>query len=139
MFTPSYDGSGDGFKENRVECRACGVVCERVVRPAQCLRSGCRYVYAYEDGSTTYFGCVEKIFGAELDIAPFHSNPARDVYGALKIRRDPLPECRAQVEQAYGFRYTWQGCHNPIFLQPPTSWAPEAVRRLVEGPSEANG
>ncbi|MCZ7661936.1 MAG: hypothetical protein M5U22_02825 [Thermoleophilia bacterium] len=128
-----YDSCHDSAKDDRVECRACGVVCERVIHPVHCLRSECRYVYAFEEGSVTYFGCVEKVFGAELDLAAYRGAPTRDVYGALKARKTPLPECGVQIEKAYAYKYTWHACHNPIFLQSPASWAPDAVRRLVEG------
>jgi hypothetical protein len=134
MAAPSYDNAGEPTKTTPVECRRCGVICERIVYPVHCLRSKCRYVYAYEDSGSTYFGCIQRVFAVEIDLAPFEVDHRRDVYGGLKARIRPLPECHFRVERAYPFHYTWQGCANPTFLQHPDDYAPEAVRILVDGP-----
>jgi hypothetical protein len=120
-------------RESALECRACAVVCERVVFPAHCLRTSCRYVYAVEEHGSTYFGCVQQVFTAELDVSVFNGGGRVDPYGPLRTRCAPRRECRTGIEQAYGFLYTWNGCVNPIFLRDPDSFAPEAVRRLVDG------
>ena len=70
------------MKATPVECRRCGVICERIVYPVHCLRSHCRYVYAFEDGESTYFGCIERVFGVEIDLAAFEAEPA-----ARRLRR----------------------------------------------------
>lgn len=119
-----------------VECRACEVVCERVVYPSHCLRSSCGAVYSYAEGDTTYFGCVHKVFRAEIDLAPHLDRPRADVYGAWKMRRDALAPCRVAVAEAYSFRYSFRGCVNPTFRQDPADYTPEAVRQLVEGSPE---
>lgn len=116
-----------------MECRGCEVVCERVVYPGHCLKSGCRYVYAVEEYGATFFGCVQQVFRAELDVAPFQTSKRVGLYGALRAHNPPRSECRARVEQAYAFRYSWNGCVNPVFLQDPAAFTPEAVRRLVSG------
>jgi hypothetical protein len=122
-----------------VECRACPVVCERVVFPGHCLRSSCRYVYAVEEHGSTFFGCVQQIFAAELDISLFRKGGRVDPYGPLRARCSPRRECRAGVEQAYAFRYSWNDCLNPVFLRDPESFAPEAVRRIVDGSDAETG
>jgi hypothetical protein len=55
----------------RLECRQCGVICERVVSPWRCLKSRHGCIYAYEQGETTYFGCLHKVFAPELDLEAF--------------------------------------------------------------------
>ena len=135
MSAPSYDTQRNGRAPDKLECRGCGVVCERVVFPVRCLRTSCRYVYAFEEWGVTFFGCLQKVFCAELDLAPFADNPRRDVYGALKVARSPLSECHVEIAEAYGFRYSWQECRCPLFRQSPADYAPDAIRRLVDRPS----
>jgi ribonuclease Z len=93
-------------------------------------------VYSYAEGDTTYFGCVHKVFRAEIDLAPHLDRPRADVYGAWKMRRDALAPCRVAVAEAYSFRYSFRGCVNPTFRQDPADYTPEAVRQLVEGSPE---
>jgi hypothetical protein len=135
MREPYYDNRECEPKPEQLECHRCPVVCERVVYPAHCLQSGCRYVYAFDEGLHRYFGCLQKVFSVEIDLAPFQDSARRDVYGAVKAKRPPGPECLIRIEQAYRFRYSWQGCQNPTFLQHPDDYAPEAIRLIVEGPS----
>lgn len=134
MGRPAFETPEWLHRLGALECRSCGVVCERVVYPGHCLKSGCRYVYAVRERDTTYFGCVEQVFAAELDVAPFESQARVDLYGALRARRPPRAECRTHVEQAYAFKYSWNTCVNPVFLRDPASFEPDAVRRLVNGP-----
>ena len=63
----------------RLECRECDVICERVVHPWHCLKSGCEYVYAFEDSETMYFGCLWKVFSAEFNMAAFSDGVERGV------------------------------------------------------------
>lgn len=117
---------------SHLECRACPVICERVVSPVHCLRSRCRFVYVFEEEGCLFFGCVEKVFGAELDLAVYQANPRKDPYGVLKATRKPLPECLHHVERAYEYVYSRRDCSNPAFAHHPEQYSPEAVRRLVE-------
>jgi hypothetical protein len=126
-------------QRSRIECRDCAVICERVVYPSYCLRAACRYVYAFVQDGSTFFGCLQKVFVAELDVAPFVNSPGADHYGALRTRREPLPECRAQIEQAYKSSYVRRDCCNPTFRHHIREFSPEAVRVLVEGPRRARG
>ncbi len=115
------------------ECRACPVICERVVSPVHCLRSGCRFAYVFEQDGTLYFGCVEKVFSAELDLGPYQAGSRKDPYGVLRAVRKPLPECRQYVERAYEFLYSRRTCENPTFAHHPSDYSPDAVRRMVHG------
>ena len=105
----------------RLECRQCGVICERVVSPWRCLKARYGCVYAYEEGDTTYFGCLHKVFSPELDLAAFAEERSRDdartdPYGPIRVVRSPRPQCPVTVERAYAFQPTEGACANPGFL-----------------------
>lgn len=125
----------------RLECRECEVICERVVFPFQCLRSRCSAVYAYEEGDSTYFGCVHKVFAAELDLAAFTAarrpGICTDPYGPLKVQGTPRPECPVAVEQAYEQRPGMPACNNPTFFHQPVGPAAERIRLFERGSSDA--
>jgi len=133
-FVPDRETSASCPKrKGRVECRCCPVICERVVYPVHCLRSSCPYVYAFQEEGQLYFGCVEKVFVAELDLAPSQASPRSDVYGALKTFREPLRRCRSKVDRAYGFLYSRRDCANPTFAHDTHEFSPEAIESLVHG------
>jgi hypothetical protein len=97
-------------------CRGCPVACERVVYPAGCLESGCSRLYLYEEAGRTWFGCVEGVFGSEVDLARFRALQAtRTGFGALRATREPLPICRSAVERTFEHRADGP-CVNPDFL-----------------------
>ena len=55
------------------ECRQCCAFCDRVVHPSGCLAARCPYLYLYDDErtGTRYMGCMNKVFGVEIDVALF--------------------------------------------------------------------
>ena len=117
------DGTATGClpRRTRLECRECGIVCEQVVSPWHCLKSGCTYVYAFESDGTTYFGCLYKVFSPELDLAAFQERKSRvgsgtDPYGPLRATRMPRPQCRTWIERAYEAVCAGLKCCNPGFL-----------------------
>lgn len=138
----------------RLECRECEVVCERVVSPWHCLRSGCSYVYAYEDSDTTYFGCLHKVFAPELDLAAFTAASAdirrgallrlrrgTDPYGYLRATRSPLSHCHVTIEQAYSADLGRGGCCNPTFFHHPSAPRDDGIRMIARpqpGPDAAS-
>jgi hypothetical protein len=112
---------GRRTERQRLECRECEIVCERVVSPWHCLKSNCTYVYSYEDDDTTYFGCLYKVFSPELDLAAFTGRDGRpgkgpDPYGPVRVARTPRPPCRVWTERAYETGRVGQKCCNPAFL-----------------------
>jgi hypothetical protein len=120
----------------RLECRECEVICERVVSPWHCLKSGCAYVYAYDDAETTYFGCLHKVFGPELDLAAFVEVGGRavrgiDPYGLLRVIRSPKSQCEITIEQAYPWHSGTGGCCNPTFFHHPTARVDEGIRLIT--------
>ncbi len=124
----------------RLECRECEAICERVVSPWQCLKAKCDCIYSYGDSGTTYFGCLHKVFTAELDLAAFPVERPRagregDPYGLLRVRNAPRPHCRVTIEQAYDVGSIAASCCNPTFFHHPLG-AEEDKIRLSTGPSE---
>jgi hypothetical protein len=103
-----------------VECRRCGVVCEKVVHPSRCLAQGCPYLYAYESFGRTYVGCTHGIFSADIDLEQLErARRRRNGFGAIKAARPPLGICPAGVERAYEHRDEPLGCINPEFHELP--------------------
>jgi hypothetical protein len=128
------------FHRTRLECRECEVICERVVSPHHCLESGCSSVYVYEDDDAKMFGCLDKVFAAELDLAAVTGRAARgrgsDGYGALRLDRSPRRQCRITVEQAYPAALVSGCCTNPTFFHQPSGSPEERIRLTTNLPPE---
>ncbi|MCL5736204.1 MAG: hypothetical protein M1274_11550 [Actinobacteria bacterium] len=135
-------------KKLRLECRECEVICERVVSPWHCLKDSCPFVYVFQDGDTSYFGCLHKVFAPELDLSAFSDRSARaandasaeirrsggrstDPYGYLRVARSPRPECRVIIEQAYAPVSGRVSCCNPTFFHHPAGPAEEGIRLIT--------
>ncbi len=125
----------------RLECRECEVICERVVSPWRCLKSKCAFIYSYEDGETTYFGCLHKVFSPELDLAAFVDGKGRpgqgnDPYGLIRVSRAPRPHCRVAIEQAYSSPSVGGNCCNPTFFQHPAAPLDDTIRLTTKFSSD---
>ena len=120
--------------QDDVECRACGVHCDKVVYPSACIERSCPFVYAYEEHGHRYMGCMQKIFGVEIDLDMLRAaERRRDGFGAVKAMRRPLPMCRAEVEPCYQGRTGELGCVNPEFNELPAgSPTFKVVARLTD-------
>ena len=106
--------------QDEVECRRCGVHCDKVVYPAACVDRACPFVYAYEEFGHTYIGCLQKIYEVEIDIDLLREAEARrGGFGAVRTVRQPLPMCRVEVEETYRTRTDDLGCVNPEFSELP--------------------
>lgn len=100
----------------QVECRRCGVVCQKVVHPSRCLEQGCPFLYAHEVYGRTYVGCTQKVFAVEIDREVLErSRRRRFGFGAVRAVRPPLDVCPAAVERTYEGREDPLGCVNPEF------------------------
>ena len=77
--------------QDEVECRRCGVHCDKVVYPAACIDRACPFVYAYEEFGHTYIGCMQKVYEVEIDVDLLREAEARR--GGL--RRRPLDAAAA--------------------------------------------
>jgi hypothetical protein len=127
------------LQRTRLECRECEVICERVVSPQHCLDSGCSSAYVYEDEDTKMFGCVHKVFAAELDLAVFEQAGHRrgsDGYGALRLNRSPRKQCRITVEQGYPAAMSAGSCSNPTFFHQPSGEPEGRMKLTTKLPSE---
>ena len=106
--------------QDEVECRRCGVHCDKVVYPAACLERGCPFVYAYEGWGHTYVGCMQKVYEVEIDLDLLRvAEEQGGGFGGVRARRRPLPMCQVTVEQCYGSRSDALGCVNPEFFELP--------------------
>ena len=106
--------------QDEVECRRCGVHCDKVVYPAACVDRGCPFLYAYEAFGHTWIGCIQKVFQVEIDIDLLRAaERRRDGFGGVKAKRRPLPMCKAEVEPCYESRLDALGCVNPEFFEVP--------------------
>ena len=105
--------------QDEVECRRCGVHCDKVVHPSACVDRGCAFLYSYEEFGHTYVGCMQKVFDVEIDLDLLHAAERTGEFGAVKATRKPLPMCRAEVESCYDSRTEDVGCLNPEFYELP--------------------
>ena len=97
-------------------CRRCAVRCDKIVYPSGCLESGCARLYAYEEDGRRFVGCLDRIFGVELDLAAYRALEAcRGGFGALRAAREPHAWCRTDVDAAFEHRAEG-ACVNPDFL-----------------------
>jgi hypothetical protein len=106
--------------QDEVECRRCGVHCDKVVYPSACVARSCPFVYAYEEFGHTYIGCMQKVFGVEIDLDLLRAaERRREGFGAIRAARRPLPMCKAEVDRCYEGRDGELGCVNPEFSELP--------------------
>jgi hypothetical protein len=106
--------------QDELECRRCGVHCDKVVYPSACVDRGCPFLYAYEDHGHTYVGCMQKVYEVEIDLDLLRAaEETRAGFGAVKAFRQPLPMCRTEVESTYAGRADALGCVNPEFFELP--------------------
>ena len=68
-----------------VECRQCGVVCQKVIHPQRCLEQACPFLYSYEAFGRSYTGCTQGIFAVAID----HEHLERGAAAAQRLRLDP--------------------------------------------------
>lgn len=110
-----------------LECKECGVLCEKVVYPANCFDSGCKYVYSYDQKGTSYFGCLYKVFAVEIDLGGFEELEKRKGgFGAVKVVRPPRERCHVSVEKAYN-REQGESCNEALVKRYSAEEAEETV------------
>src|SRR5437762_14088910 len=86
--------------QDEMECRRCAVHCDKVVYPGACLSRGCPFVSSYEAWGHTYVGCMQKVYDVEIDLDMLRAAERRALgFGAIRAMRQPLPMCRAEIEQ----------------------------------------
>jgi hypothetical protein len=88
--------------EEALECHECAAICEKVVYPANCLASSCRYLYAFKERGRTFFGCIEKVFRHEIELELFRElERTKGGFGVVKMARQPLQQCAVAVQSCY--------------------------------------
>ncbi|MGN6380157.1 MAG: hypothetical protein ACTHNU_14490 [Gaiellales bacterium] len=103
-----------------VECRGCGVVCQKVVYPSACLARSCPFLYAHDQFGHTYVGCTHGVFSTEIDLDVLRrAARRRNGFGAVRAMRQPFDICPSGVERAYEDREDPLGCINPEFHELP--------------------
>jgi hypothetical protein len=87
---------------------------------------GCRYAYSYMDMLTGvyYMGCMQKVFGAELELNAVLSPGG---FGGIKMTGEPMPQCQFSVERSYEGSGSAYDCVNPRFFDC-TDEGPEGLR-----------
>src|SRR5262249_2375785 len=105
--------------QDEVECRRCGVHCDKVVHPSACVERDWAFLYSYQEFGHTTVGCMQKVFDVEIDLALLRAAEATGEFGAVKATHKPLPMCRAEVESCYDSRTEDVGCLNPEFYELP--------------------
>jgi hypothetical protein len=106
--------------QDELQCRRCGVHCDKVVYPGACLDRACPFLYAFEEHGHTYVGCMQKVYDVEIDLGLLRAaEEKRPGFGAVKAVRKPLPMCRVEVESCYENRADELGCINPEFFELP--------------------
>jgi hypothetical protein len=101
------------------ECRRCCAFCDKTIEPRGCIEMGCPFLYTYQDESSgrSYMGCLQKVFGVEIDVEMFHkAERTRQGYGGVKAVREPLPMCPFSVERSYEGSGDAFDCVNPRFF-----------------------
>ncbi|MEX0993761.1 MAG: hypothetical protein WDZ37_07190 [Solirubrobacterales bacterium] len=86
------------------ECRQCCAFCDKMIMPRECIAAQCPFLYTYENEKTgrRYMGCLQKVFGVEIDVDMFeHAERTRQGFGGVKAAREPLPMCPIKVERSY--------------------------------------
>ena len=106
--------------QDETECRRCDVHCDKVVYPAACISGACPFLYAFEEHGRTFVGCMQNVFGVEIDLELLQEvEGGRVGFGAVKASRQPLPMCRSEVSSCYENRGAELGCVNPEFFELP--------------------
>ena len=106
--------------QDEVECRRCGVHCDKVVHPSACVERGCAFLYSYEEFGHTYVGCMQNVFQVDIDFDLLRAAEARrGGFGAVRVTAPPLPLCQVEVESCYESRTDELGCVNPEFHELP--------------------
>jgi hypothetical protein len=101
------------------ECRQCCTFCDKTVHPRGCIEADCPFLYTYEEEKTgrQYMGCLQKVFGVEIDVELFRkAERTRAGYGGVKAMREPLPMCPFSVEKSYEADGPAFDCVNPRFF-----------------------
>lgn len=107
---------GEGTRAG--ECRQCRTFCDKLIEPRGCVEMGCPYLYSYTDelSGRRYLGCLQKVFGCEIEVDAFEAAERGSGYGGIKMTGLPLPHCQFTVEPSYEGEGPAFECVNPRFF-----------------------
>jgi hypothetical protein len=106
--------------QDELECRRCGVHCDKIVYPAACIEKSCPFLYAIEEFGHRYIGCLQQVFDVEIDVDLLAAaERTRAGFGAVRAVRRPLPMCTSGIDACYTSRVDDLGCVNPEFHELP--------------------
>jgi hypothetical protein len=111
--------AADTKTTHATECRQCCTFCDKVIEPRGCVELGCPFLYSYSDerSGRSYMGCLQKVFGVEIDVEMFQqAERTRQGFGGVKAMRAPLPMCPFTVERSYEGEGAAFTCSNPRFF-----------------------
>lgn len=113
---PLKQRGGEGTRAG--ECRQCRTFCDKLIEPRGCVEMGCPYLYSYTDelSGRRYLGCLQKVFGCEIDVDAFEAAERGSGYGGIKMTGLPLPHCQFAVEPSYEGEGPAYECVNPRFF-----------------------
>ena len=113
---PLKQRGGEGTRAG--ECRRCRTFCDKLIEPSGCVEMGCPYLYSYDDELTgnRYLGCMNRVFGCEIEVDAFTSAERGGGYGGVKMTGSPMPHCQFTVEPAYEGDGPAFECINPRFF-----------------------
>src|SRR5215204_7612045 len=76
--------------QDELECRCCDVHCDKVVYPSACVTRACPFLYAFQEFGHTYIGCMQKVFGVEINLEMLReAEVRREGFGAVRATRAP--------------------------------------------------
>src|ERR687896_127442 len=86
---PLVQRGGEGTRAG--ECRQCRTFCDKLIEPRGCVEMGCPYLYSYTDelSGRRYLGCLQKVFGCEIDVEAFAARCFRPRF----LRRRAFSTC----------------------------------------------
>ena len=79
--------------QDELECRRCEVHCDKVVYPSACVERACPFLYAFEEFGHTYIGCMQRVYGVEIDLELLRDAEARrEGFGGMRTTRRAAPD-----------------------------------------------
>jgi hypothetical protein len=113
---PLKQRGGEGTRAG--ECRRCRTFCDKLIEPRGCVEMGCPYLYSYDDelSGRRYLGCLNRVFGCEIDVDAFEAAERSGGYGGVKMTGKAMPHCQFTVEPCYEGAGKDYECINPRFF-----------------------
>ena len=100
--------------QDEIECRRCGVYCDKVVYPAACVERDCAFLYSYEEFGHTYVGCMQNVFQVDIDFDLLRAAEARrGGFGAVRVTAPNSPVASAARRRSRSISTSKTFCMQP--------------------------